>query len=144
MNIILFSIKVELVSPCSFESFIKETNLTLRCPTPDMISYMPDNDRKGSEILFFKPDLPRDDDAIERGYERFNLLPCHPVFLAKANIDDPKFATHHHNATHYQDAEGRWCCIGFKCDSFGRLVCFVHRNAKPWHESFWAAGVPKE
>ncbi|OGZ47247.1 MAG: hypothetical protein A3J54_01420 [Candidatus Ryanbacteria bacterium RIFCSPHIGHO2_02_FULL_45_13b] len=99
------------------------------------------------EVVFFKPDLSErngyiSDDDLKKEFELRGLKPADPISLAAVNEADRAFADEHPNATHWKDADGRWCYAAFN-RWFGERKVRVRRGGGGWDDSWWFAGVRK-
>lgn len=111
---------------------------------PDVVADMPGsgNGTEEVEVHFFKLGRYVSDDELEKEYDLRGLKPADPYSLAQVNADDPAFADERPNATHWQDAGGRWCYAAFHRWDGERRV-HVHRHARVWHVFWWFAGLRK-
>lgn len=110
-----------------------------------VVDAMPKGEGDKAEVVFFKPDLSeRDgfitDDDLEKEYELRGLIPADPYSLAAVNEADPAFADEKPNATHWKDAQGKWCCAVFS-RWHGERGVLVRRDDSDWRGYWWFAGI---
>ena len=113
----------------------------------DVVAAMPKCAGTEAKVIFFKPDasaytngLISDDDLVKQFALR-GLKPADPYSLAKANEDDPAFADEHPNATHWKDANGKWCYAAFGRWVVGERGVSVIRHGLDWSDRWWFAGL---
>ena len=82
-----------------------------------VVDVMPHGEGTEKEVIFFKPRLEAftdgyiTDEALEKEFEFVGLTPADPYSLLAVNEADPSFADEHPNATHWKDADGKWCFV---------------------------------
>lgn len=115
----------------------------------DVVKSMPKGEGDEGNVFFFKPRPEAydesgsiSDDNLEGEFEFHGLKPCDPYKLAQVNTDDPAFADKRPNATHWKDANGKWCYTAFSCWYVERGVS-VRRGGSGWVDSWWFAGLRK-
>lgn len=111
--------------------------------TKSVVATMPKGEGEKTEAIFFKVGRYISDDDLEKEYELRGLTPADPYSLAKVNEDDPAFADEHPNATHWKDADGKWCYVAFYRWYDGRRVS-VRRDGGDWGDHWWFAGFRKD
>lgn len=116
--------------------------------TASVVASMPRGTGDEAKIVFFKPDESAydengwiNDDNVEKQYTLRGLKPADPYSLAKANEDDPDFADEHPNATHWKDAEGKWCFAAFRRWLDDERVVSVYRRGRGWDDDWLFAGL---
>jgi hypothetical protein len=114
-----------------------------------VVSAMPRGEIDEGEVRFFKPRPEAynkngwiSDDDLEKEFGFYGLKPCDPYKLSKVNADDPAFADEHLNATHWKDADGKWCFVFFSRWDGERIVS-VRRSTRGWRGNWWFAGLRK-
>lgn len=112
-----------------------------------VVDSMPKGEGDEVEVVFFKPDLSNrngfiSDDDLEKEFELRSLKPADPYTLAAVNEADPTFADEHPNATHWRDADDKWCYAAFDHWYAGRMVC-VSRYGCGWSDRWRFAGLRK-
>ena len=102
-----------------------------------VVAAMPKGSGDEAKVIFFKPDASAydangwmSDEKLEQEYASRNLKPADPYSLAAVNEGDPAFADEHPNATHWQDADGKWCYAAF-CQWDDERHVNVHRYDFP-------------
>lgn len=107
-----------------------------------VVETMPRGEGAEADVFFFHVGWNLSDPDLDKEYTLRGLVPADPYSLAAVNQADPAFADDHPNATHWQDADGNWCCAIFDRWSYERHVN-VDRNDFDWHGSWWFAGLRK-
>lgn len=117
-----------------------------------VVDSMPREDLSGQEgdeveVVFFKLDLSErgghiSDDGLEKEYESRGLTPADPISVAAVNEADLTFADEHPNATHWKNADNKWCYASFYLWNYDRKV-YVYRGGFDWFGDGWFAGVRK-
>lgn len=80
------------------------------------------------------------DDELEKEYESRGLTPVDPVSLIENQVKENK---HKFTATHWKDADGKWCFATFNLwDDDERSVSVV-RGGSDWSDIWWFGGVRK-
>jgi len=109
---------------------------------------MPKDNGEEAKVVFFKPDKSSynangwiSDDNLEKEFALRCLKPSDPYSLAAVNEADPTFADEHPNATHWKDADGKWCYALFRHWSDGERDVDVHRDGNDWDGNWWFAGL---
>ena len=113
-----------------------------------VVAAMPKGNGEEAKVVFFKPDKSSynangwiSDDNLEKEFALRCLKPSDPYSLAAVNEADPTFADEHPNATHWKDADGKWCyAVFFHWSDVERLVR-VNRHGIDWSDSWWFAGL---
>lgn len=108
----------------------------------DVVKTMPRGEGDEAEVVFFKLNRWISDDDLEKEYELRGCKPTDPYSLAAVNKADPAFADEHPNATHWKDANGKWCYAAFNRWYDERGVS-VDRHRSKWNDYWWFAGVSK-
>ena len=113
-----------------------------------VVANMPRGTGDEAKVIFFPPDKSAydengwiSDDNLEKQYVLRGLKPADPYSLAKANEDDPAFADEHPNATHWKDAEGKWCYVAFRRWGDGERDVDVGRSDDDWDVRWLFAGL---
>ena len=111
----------------------------------DVVATMPHGEGGEVKVIFFKLDLSQrngqiSDDDLAKEYTLRGLKPADPYSLAAVNEADPSFADAHPNATHWKDANGKWCYAAFIVWSDERGVD-VYRHDFGWDDYWWFAGL---
>lgn len=125
-------------------AILEATGRTVHCHD-DVVAAMPKGERRGNSIVFFEPramrdDRPFNDDELSQEYAHVALIPVDPYSLAAFNRDDPAFAGECPHATHWKDAEGRWCQMSFKDTEHGSEVHVAHHKGE-WMPVWRFAGI---
>lgn len=107
----------------------------------EVVKAMPRGEDEEGEVVFFKLGRFGDND-LEKEYELRGLNPADPYSIASVNMLDPAFADDHPNATHWKDANGRWCFATFDRHRGERYVG-VDRDDSDWDGGWWFAGLRK-
>jgi len=112
-----------------------------------VIEAMPRGKGEDAEITFLKPDLSErggyiTDDDLEKWARDLGYTFADPFSLTAVNEEDPAFADEKPNATHWKDAEGKWCFAAFDRWGDGRCVR-VHRHDRVWGDDWSFALVRK-
>ncbi len=115
--------------------------------TDNVVATMPKGDGNDVTVHFFKLDLSErngyiSDNDLEKEFDLRGLKPADPYSPAAVNEADPVFADEHPNATHWKDANGKWCFATFRRWRGGRYVG-VYRNDFDWGDDWWFAGLRK-
>ncbi len=108
-----------------------------------VVAKMPKGEGDETEVFFFKLGRQINDNDLEKEYELRGLKPADPYSLAKVNEEDPAFADIRPNATHWKDADGKWCFADFHRWSDGERYVRVFRRDDDWYDRWWFAGVRK-
>jgi hypothetical protein len=113
----------------------------------DVVETMPRSEGKKTRVGFFKLDLSEQggrisDDELQKEYDLRNMKPD-PYAQGQVNTDDSAFADEHSNAGHWQDANGKWCCIVFNRWGGGERRVRVRRHGSDWYGDWCFAGVSK-
>lgn len=107
----------------------------------EVVAIMPVHGKSKVNLEFVNFGKYMSDDALEaecklRGYQRIAT----PFELGAVNEADSAFADTHPNATHWKDAQGKWCYIAFiRLD--GERDVGVDRLDNAWHAFWWFAFV---
>jgi hypothetical protein len=94
------------------------------------------------ELEFFTLDRYVTDDGLEKEYESRGLEPADLYSLARwdegnKDREDKKFV-----ATHWKDAQGKWCfAVFFRWDGERRVG--VYRSGRDWDGAWFFSGVRK-
>ena len=106
-----------------------------------VVAAMPKGNGEEAKVVFFKVDRQISDDDLDKEYESRGLTPADPFSLAAVNEADPAFADEHPNATHWKDANDKWCYAAFnRWSDSGRRVR-VSRGGSDWDGGWWFAGL---
>lgn len=109
----------------------------------DVVATMPQGEGDEVEIVFFKLGRYISDDELDKEYDLRGLIPVDPHALAALNAADKDFADERPNATHWQDANSKWCYAAFsRWGDDGRRVS-VRRGDSGWNGPWWFAGRRK-
>jgi len=108
----------------------------------DVVATMPGSGLgiEEADVHFFWVWHVIDDNDLEEEYRRRGLKPADPYLLAAVNEADLSFAYKHRNATHWKDADGKWCFIKFTEDQElvgGRTPYYSYVEC-------WFAGIPRK
>ena len=113
----------------------------------NVVAAMPKGEGEEVDVCFFKLDLSErggwiSDNGLEKEYALRGLKAADPYSQAAVNEADPTFADDHPNATHWKDADGKWC---FAIFSQWLDECYVHVNRydNDWYGIGWFAGLRK-
>ncbi|HEY4510193.1 MAG TPA: hypothetical protein VJC15_04405 [Candidatus Paceibacterota bacterium] len=108
-----------------------------------VVESMPHGEGEEVEVCFFRIGRYVSDAELEEERKLRGLTESvDPYSLAQVNADDPAFADDHPNATHWKDANGKWCYAAFGRWSGGRSVS-VDRRGRGWLGHWWFAGLRK-
>ena len=110
----------------------------------DVVTTMPKGESDKVELCFFQvPGNPSDDD-LASAYDLRGLAPADPFALGDFNAANREFADKHSNATHWKNADGRYCGVVFDYWN-GKRGVSVYRNdgGGKWCGYWWFAGVRK-
>jgi len=113
-----------------------------------VVDAMPRGKGKDAQVIFFKPRPEAftngyiTDEALEKEYAFLGLTPADSYSLCAVNEADPVFADEHPNATHWKDADGKWCFATFHRWNGGRKV-YVNRHDYDWRVDWLFAGLRK-
>ncbi|MBI2409462.1 hypothetical protein HYV30_00250 [Candidatus Kaiserbacteria bacterium] len=109
-----------------------------------VVTEMPRGGGREVEVCFFELDHWVNDIELEKEYVRRGLAPVDPFSLAAVNEAYPLFADGHPNATHWQDANGRWCYAKFGRPLSGARHVLVYLQREGCvYSSGWFAGRRK-
>lgn len=108
-----------------------------------VLDAMPRGNGTEAEVIFFKVGRSLSDADLKKEYELRGLIPADPYSQAAVNEGDPAFADDHPNGTHWQDADGNWCCAIFHRWGDERFVN-VRRGDRGWDDRWWFAGLRKD
>ncbi len=109
----------------------------------DVVKTMPRGEGEETELIFFPGERTMTDDELDKEFDRRGLKPADAYSLAKANEDDPALADTKPNATHWKDANGKWCYLAFCRWLDDERHVDVYRYDRVWYDSWWFAGVSK-
>jgi len=112
----------------------------------NVVDSIPKGDGEEVDVVFFKPDLSErngyiSDDDLEKEFELRGLKPADPFSVAAVNEADLAFADERPNATHWKDANGKWCYAAFRRWDGGERSVFVDHNGRGWNGRWWFAGL---
>lgn len=107
-----------------------------------VVDAMPRGKGDEVEVYFFNVGRYVSDDEAENEFDLRGLKPADPYALAAVNEADLAFADGHPNATHWKDANGKWCYAVFDRWDGERHV-HVSRYGDDWFDDWWFAGVRK-
>ena len=95
------------------------------------------------ELEFFTLGKYVSDDELKMEYESRDFIPADPLSIAEYHQKNPTFADEYkHTATHWQDAQGKWCFVAFyRWD--GERYVFVRRCDSGWGDDWWFPVVRK-
>ena len=108
----------------------------------DVVKAMPRGTAEEAEVFFFPVKRYVSDEELEKEFELRGFKPADPYSLAAVNEADPAFADEHPNATHWKDADGKWCYAAFSRWVDERNLS-VYRYAYDWGDYWWFAGLRK-
>lgn len=108
----------------------------------DVVAAMPKGEGSEAEVFFFNLGRFISDADLEKEYALRGLKPADPYTLGAVNEADPSFTDTHYNATHWKNADGKWCYTAFNRWHGVRYV-FVHEYGYGWRDFWWFAGVRK-
>lgn len=108
-----------------------------------VVAIMPRGEGATAELSFFKVGRGISDNDLEKEYALHGLVPADAYSLAAVNEADLAFADDHPNATHWKDANGKWCYAAFIRWHVGGRRVFVGRCDVDWHDCWWFAGLRK-
>lgn len=107
----------------------------------EVMAAAPRNKVQG-ELVFFNISKYISDTELEKEYESRGLIPADMYALAnwcEANrYDERKYF-----ATHWQDANGKWCFAAFYRWNDERSVSVDRRDGNEWDDDWFFAGVRK-
>lgn len=106
----------------------------------DAVETMP-QDESEEKLEFFTLGKYISDDELEKEYASRGLIPAFPYDLLKADqdiLDEKKYA-----ATHWKDANGKWCYLACYRWRGGERNVSVDRREYDWYDDWWFAGVRK-
>ena len=110
-----------------------------------VVDSMPHGKGKEVEVVFFKPDLSErnsyiSDVDLDKEYKLRGLKPADPYSVAAVNEANPAFADKKPHATHWQNADGKWCIAAFvRWDVVHEVHVF--RSYSGWCGDWWFAGL---
>jgi hypothetical protein len=110
--------------------------------TDSVVSAMPKGEGDEVEVYFFKLGRFVSDADLDKEYELRGLKPADTYSQAAVNEADPAFGDEHPNATHWKDADGKWCFSTFYGWYDERFVN-VGRSGSDWSDDWWFAGLRK-
>lgn len=93
------------------------------------------------ELEFFTLGRYVSNDDLEKEYESRGLEPADLYSLAIWDEENKDREVKKYVATHWKDAEDKWCFAAFDRWLGGRDVD-VNRRVRDWHGNWWLAGVP--
>ena len=115
----------------------------------NVVAAMPNGEGEETTVHFFKPRPEAydkngllTDDKLKAEYELVGLKPADPYSLAAVSESDSAFVDERPNATHWQDADGKWCFAAFGRWGDERSVR-VRSDDGDWGGNWWFAGVRK-
>lgn len=91
--------------------------------------------KSSSKIETFTLGKYIDHNDLEKEYEKRGLIPAHPSDVLDFWTDEKYLATH------WKDADGKWCFASFYRWVDGKRIVFVHRFDDDWGDRWWFAGV---
>lgn len=114
-----------------------------------VVETMPRGEGNEVDVHIFKPEVWEytrpgymSGEDLDKAYARRNLVPADSYSTAAVNEADPAFADERPNATHWKDANGKWCYTAFDRWDDERDVA-VRRDGLGW-DDFWSfAGLPQ-
>lgn len=108
----------------------------------DVVATMPRGEGEEVDVYFLHLGRYLSNEEQDWELERLGFKPADSYSLAAVNEADPIFADTHPNATHWKDANGKWCY--FACSRWrgGRYVD-VDRRDFNWDDDWWFAGLRK-
>ena len=106
---------------------------------PEVVATMPGagSGIEEVEVYFFWVGRDIDDNDLEDEYSRHDLRPVDPYVLAAVNEQGSVFPKNHCNATHWQDANGRWCYAFYEKSQ----EPLVSRDPGFTYSRCWFAGI---
>jgi hypothetical protein len=134
--------RVKVNSSLTFEDALKATRCYFDIPNEEFVRCVPNCQKEESEVLFFRVNSFLYDEGLAEEYERRGLIPADPYSLAKVNEDNLTFMNERPNATHWKDAQGRWCIVSFDCFHNVRRVS-TSLHVGQWPQIYWFAGIRK-
>lgn len=93
------------------------------------------------ELEFFTLGRYVSDNELEKEYESRGLEPADLYSLAIWDEGNKDREVKKYVATHWKDAEGKWCFATFRRWRGERSVS-VYRGGGDWRDRWWLAGVP--
>lgn len=109
----------------------------------DVVQAMPRGAGEKAEVVFFKVGRDISDDDLEKEYALRGLVPADAYSLAAVNENDSVFADDRPNATHWKDANGKWCYAAFNRWRDERDVDVHRDDVRDWRDFWWFAGLRK-
>lgn len=110
--------------------------------TDNVLASMPTGTADTVPIEFIQLPKWMDDAAADALLAEQGLVAVDPFALAALNAVEKDFARRHPCFTHWQDANGKWCCAAFGDWRVERGV-YVDRRNGGWGGDWWVAGVRK-
>lgn len=107
-----------------------------------VLNVMPQGEDTDMGVFFFNLGRFVSGEELEKEYDLRGLKPADPYAVAAVNEADPVFADEYPNATHWKDADGKWCYAAFRRWDDKRLVV-VDRRDDDWDGHWWFAGFRK-
>lgn len=93
------------------------------------------------ELKFFTLNTYVSDDELEREYESRGLEPADIYSLARWEESNKDREDKRYIATHWKDAQSKWCYATFG-RWLGRRRVSVDRDGHGWYDNWWFVGVP--
>jgi len=107
-----------------------------------VVEGMPRGEGEEVDVYFFPGGRYRSDAELEKEFDLYGLKPD-PYAHAAVNEADPAFADKYPNATHWKDADGKWCYAAFYRWDDGERYVNVYRDGSDWNDDWWFAGCRK-
>lgn len=115
----------------------------------NVVNAMPRGEGGTTEVVPFNPETWEytgpgymNDEDLDKAFERRNLNASDPFSLAAVIEDKPSFAYKRPIATHWKDANGKWCFAEFRRWNDKRSVG-VDRGDRVWNDRWSFVGVRK-
>lgn len=127
----------------SAEDMLKATG-RIKFIEPMDVASMPRGKDGLVKVYFFRPRPEAygpsghiSDERLEEEYRFVGLVPIDPFSLIQVNVDDKDFSDERPNATHWKNADGRWCYASFGLFDRRREVA-VHRKRESGFSRRWS------
>lgn len=83
------------------------------------------------------------DDQLEKEYQKRGLIPLDPISLTMYLQDTSILDNKKYIATHWKNADGKWCYIAFSPWGGGKRSVGVGQSGYDWDDDWSFAGVRK-
>jgi hypothetical protein len=103
----------------------------------EIVKGMPRGEGTTVELIIFTVEKIISDDELEKEYEKRGLIPASPYDIAAFNDNERNIATH------WKDADGKWCCAAFDRWDDGLRFVLVSRDGYDWSGRWFFGGRRK-